>query len=381
MISGTLSNYKELYNSFQEVGKSFSYSKLIEEDKNNTFNTDLWKHFSKNGITGLLSNEKNGGKGFSCLKTSVAFEGLASACENNGLIFSTGAHLLACVAPINFHGNDSQKQNYLSKLSSGEWISANAITEKNAGSDVFNMNCTAEKKGDNYILNGEKIYVTNSPIADLFLVYALTDKAKGFFGGVSAFIIKKGTKGITTSPIKDKMGLRTAQMANVKLENVEVSANGMLGKEGAGSQIFMESMQWERVVMSAFSIGQLTRVLNNTVTFCKSRKLNDKNLMDLQNIQHILADAKTILHAGQNLVYDAANAIDNKTKDAMTKSSMAKLFVSENLVNTMKNLQTIYGAAGFLTENNIEREYRDAYASLLYSGTSAIQKNIIALSF
>ena len=110
MISGSLSNHKEIYNTFHEIGKSFSYKEIIEQDKNNVFDTNLWKHFFKNGITGLLSNEKNGGKGFSCLKTSVAFEGLASSCENNGLLFSAGAHILACVAPINFHGSDSQKQ-------------------------------------------------------------------------------------------------------------------------------------------------------------------------------------------------------------------------------------------------------------------------------
>ena len=380
MIASILVNHKEIYTTFSKIGKSFPNKKLIEHDKNNVFDVNLWKHFSKHKITGLLVDEKNGGKNFSCLKTALAFEALASSCQNNGLLFSAAAHLLAGVGPLNFHGSEIQKQNYLSKLASGKWMACNAITEKNAGSDVFNMNSTAVKKGDKYILNGEKIYVTNSPLADLFLVYVLTDKTKGFFGGVSCFLIKKNTKGLSISPIKEKMGLRTAQMATVKLKNVEANKNDLLGKEGAGAQIFMQSMQWERVGMSAFLTGQLIRVLNNTIVFCKTRKVGDKKLFDLQNIQHLLADAKTIINASQNLVYDAGFAIDSKSKEAMTKSSIAKLFVSENVVNTLKNLQTVYGAAGFLTENNIEREYRDAYASLLYSGTSAIQKNIIALS-
>ena len=380
MISGTLVNHQEIYNAFSKIGKAFPNKKIIEHDKNNVFDVNLWKHFSKHKITGLLVNEKQGGKNFSCLKTSIAYQGLASSCENNGLIFSAAAHLLAGLGPVYFHGSDTQKQNYISKLASGKFIICNAITEKNAGSDVFNMNSTATKKGDKYILNGEKIYVTNSPIADLFLVYVLTDKTKGFFGGVSCFLIKKGTKGLSVSPIKEKMGLRTAQMATVKLKNVEANKHDLLGKEGAGAQIFMQSMQWERVGMSAFLCGQLSRVLNNTIAFCKNRKVGDKKLFEMQHIQHLLADAKTILNASQNLVYDAAVAIDNKSKDSITKSSMAKLFVSENTVNTLKNLQTIYGAAGFLSENSIEREYRDAYASLVYSGTSAIQKNIIALS-
>jgi alkylation response protein AidB-like acyl-CoA dehydrogenase len=378
MILGVLKNYKAIYNTFHEVGTSFPAKDMVEQDRNNFFDRSLWNHFSKNGLHGLLADESHAGKGFSALKTCVAYEALAYGCENNGMIFSSIAHLIACVSPLSFYGNDEQKDKYLKKMASGQWISANAITEYNAGSDVYNMASVAVKKGSTYTINGEKKYITNAPVADILVVYALTDKTKGFFGGVSCFIVKTDSKDIKVSKVKDKMGLRTAQMGDIKFNNFEIDEDCMIGKPGAGGQIFNNSMIWERVVVSAFLVGQLDRVLDKAVLFTKKRKLNNKNLFEFQNIQHKIADIKTILNAGKNLVYDAAYSIDTKPKNALTRAAIAKLFVSEHVVNAIKQLQEIYGAYGYLTEAGIEREYRDSFASLLYSGTSAIQRNIIS---
>lgn len=378
MILGVLKNYKTIYNTFHEVGKSFPAKDMVEQDRNNFFDRSLWNHFSKHGLHGLIADEGYGGKGFSALKTCVAYEALAYGCENNGVIFSSIAHLIACVSPLSLHGNEEQKEKYLKKMASGQWISANAITEYNSGSDVYNMASVAVKKGSTYTINGEKRYITNAPIADVLVVYALTDKTKGFFGGVSCFIVKTDSKDIKVSKVKDKMGLRTAQMGDIKFNNFEIDEDAMIGKPGAGGQIFNTSMILERVVGSAFLVGQLDRVLDRAVLFTKKRKLNNKNLFEFQNIQHKIADIKTILNAGKNLVYDAAYSIDTKPKNALTRASIAKLFVSEHVVNAIKQLQEIYGAYGYLTEAGIEREYRDSFASLLYSGTSAIQRNIIS---
>lgn len=378
MILGVLKNYKTIYNTFHEVGKSFPAKDMVEQDKNNSFDRSLWNHFSKHGLHGLLADESYGGKGFSALKTCVAYEALAYGCENNGIIFSSIAHLIACVSPLSFYGNEEQKAKYLKKMATGQWIAANAITEYNAGSDVYNMASVAVKKGGVYVINGEKRYITNAPVADVLVVYALTDKSKGFFGGVSCFIVKTDSKDIKISKVKDKMGLRTAQMGDIKFTNFEIEDENMIGKPGAGGQIFNNSMVWERVVVSAFLVGQLDRVLDKAVLFTKKRKLNNKNLFEFQNIQHKIADIKTILNAGKNLVYDAAYSIDTKPRNALTRAAIAKLFVSEHVVCAIKQLQEIYGAYGYLTEAGIEREYRDSFASLLYSGTSAIQRNIIS---
>jgi alkylation response protein AidB-like acyl-CoA dehydrogenase len=378
MISSVLKNYKTLYNTYYEAGKSFRAKDLVEQDKNNFFDRSLWNHFSKEGIHGLMADEKFGGQGYTALKTCVAIEALAYGCENNGLIFSSIAHLIACVTPLSIHGSAAQKDKYLKKMATGQWIASNAITEYNSGSDVYSMSSVASKKGDAYVIDGEKKYITNSPIADVFLIYALTDKNKGFFGGVSCFIVKADSKHIEISKPKEKMGLRTAQMGDIKFKDLKVNEEDMIGKPGAGGQIFNNSMILERVVVSAFLVGQLDRLLDKTVLFTKKRKINDKNLFEFRTIQHKIADIKTVLNAGKNLVYDAAHSIDTQPKKALSRSSIAKLFVSEQVVNAIKQLQEIYGAYGYLTEAGIEREYRDSFASQIYSGTSAIQRNIIA---
>ena len=378
MISGILKNYKTIYNSFYDIGKSFSSKDMIDQDKNNLFDRSLWNHLSKNGLHGLVAESEFGGKDFSVLKACLAYEALAYGCENNGVIFSSIAHMSSCVSTLNVFGDEDQKSKYLKKMASGQWISSSAISEYNAGSDVYNMSTFAVKKGDIYTINGEKRYITNSPVADIFIVYALTDKNKGFFGGVSCFIVKADAKEIKVSKPKDKMGIRTTPMADIKLTNLEVSDIDMIGKQGEGAHIFNSGAVLERVMVSAFLTGQLDRLLDKTVLYSKKRKLNNKNLFEYQNIQHTLADIKTILNAGKNLVYDAAFSIDSKAKNASTKASIAKLFVSEQVVNAIKQLQQVYGAYGYLTDAGIEREYRDCCASLLYSGTSAIHRNIIS---
>lgn len=381
MISSVLKDHKAIYNAFYEAGKLYSVKNMTEQDSSNSFDKGLWQHFSKAGMHGLLAGKAHGGKEFSVLKTAIAYEAMAHACENNGLIFSSIAHLAACVTPLSLYGTASQKDTYLKKMTGGKWIAANAITELDSGSDVYNMSTVAVKSGNNYVLNGEKHYITNAPISDVLVIYALTDKTKGFFGGVSCFIVRSNTKGIKITKPKDKMGLRTAQMGHITLKNVKVSVNDMVGKPGAGGQIFNNSMLVEKVLVAAFLTGQLDRVLKSTIVYTKKRKLNNKRLFEIQNIQHKLADVATVLNAGKQMVYKAAHHIDTKHKNALTDASMAKLFVSEQVVNALKQLQEIYGAYGYLTEAEIEREYRDSYAALIYSGTSAIQRNIIAGSF
>ncbi|MGZ3933197.1 MAG: acyl-CoA dehydrogenase family protein, partial [Bacteroidia bacterium] len=237
---------------------------------------------------------------------------------------------------------------------------------------------TAVKKNGAYILSGQKLFVTNAPIAGAFIVYALTDRKKGFFGGVSAFVVDTTIKGVMVSPVKDKMGLRTAQMADVTFTNVKLTESDLLGREGAGAGIFNKSMQWERIVVSAMLCGQLERVLSESITFLKKRKAGHNRLFELQAVQHTLAEIKTAHAAGAQLVYAAASAIDAGDKQSMALSSMAKLFVSEQVVESIRKLQALHGGYGYLTSAGLEREYRDAFAALLYSGTSSIQKNIIA---
>lgn len=377
MILSVLKEYNTIYDKFYQVGLNYKSKDIIKEDRNNLFDRSLWNHLGKNGLLGLNIDKKYGGSNFSSLKTCVAYEALSASTFNNGLVFSAVAHLMASTVPVAFYGNQNQKSDYLSKMALGTWIGANAITEQNSGSDAFRMECTAEKIKDKYVINGSKIYITNAPISDVIVLFAMTDKTKGYFGGVSCFVTRSNLKGIKISKPKDKMGLRTAQMGDIKFNNLTLDASCLIGKEGAGGQIFNTSMVWERVVVSACLIGQLERILSDSLNYFKNKTVGEKKLINLQYIQHIIADVKTVLQASKNMVYDAAIAIDNKDKSAFSKASMAKLFVTENAVKSIRQLQEIHGAHGYLTENGLEREYRDASAALIYSGTSAIQRNII----
>lgn len=377
MISLVLKEYKTIYDKFYQIGSAYKSKDIIKEDRNNFFDRNLWNHLGKNGLLGLNIDKKYNGSNYSALKTCVAYEALAASCVNNGLVFSVVAHLMASIVPVAFYGSDKQKTDYLNKMTLGTWIGANAITEQNSGSDVFRMECTADKVKGKYVINGSKKYITNSPIADVIVLFAMTDKTKGYFGGVSCFVFRSNLKGIKISKPKDKMGLRTAQMGEIKFNNLVLDAGCLIGKEGAGGQIFNSSMLWERVVVSATLIGQLERILSDSINYFKNKSVGEKKLFNLQYIQHVVADVKTALQASKNMVYDAAFAIDNKDKSAFTKASMAKLFVTENVVKSIKQLQEVHGAYGYLTENGLEREYRDASAALIYSGTSAIQRNII----
>src|SRR5574343_35290 len=176
MISVLLKDYRSIYDKYFQVGKSYSYDQLIKQDKNNSFDKKLWKHLGENGCLGLNADKKFNGNNFSALKTCVAFEALSAGCENNGVIFSAIAHLFACIIPISLYGTDKQQSEFLSKMTSGEWIGANAITEQNSGSDVFKMDCTAVKSKGKFYINGHKKYITNSPIADVVVLFAMTDK-------------------------------------------------------------------------------------------------------------------------------------------------------------------------------------------------------------
>ena len=379
MLEKVLPDYKEIYTAYYSFAKqNYGGDGIIDADKEGRFNKELWARAAEIGLQGLPVDAAFGGKSFSAMQTCAAFEGFAKGCKDNGLTFSIAAHAAASAIPVWLHGSDNQKKDLLPRLAQGKAIAANAITELSSGSNVYEMETLAVKGGGGYTINGHKSYITNAPVADYILLYCMTDASKGFFGGVSAFMLPVDTPGLTVGEIKSKMGLRTVHMSEVSFKGVKSPQEYLLGKEGAGAMIFNESMVWEKTIMCAMNLGQLERVYENTVAYCKKRKLKGKPLSALTNIAHALADVKVVINAARGLVYDAAYAIDTHAKDALEKSSIAKCFVTENAVKSIQKMQTMYGGAGYLTENEIEREYRDMYAALLYSGTADIQRNIIS---
>lgn len=350
---------------------------LVKRDKNQIFPKDLWNKCGEMGIQGLPVPQEYGGLGLDALTTSIALEALGYGCEDGGLVFSLCAHLLACVIPIWKFGTEEQKKKYLPKLSCGSLIAVNGMTETTSGSDAFHMSTKAVPDGNGYRINGRKIFASNGPVADLALVYALTDPSKGFFGGTTAFLIERGTDGFETGQSFEQMGLRTCKIGELIFDDVFVAKEMIVGELGAGSVIFGSSMNWERICIGASHVGTMHRILEIVVKYARTRESSGRKIGSYQAVSHRIADMKIRLEASRLLAYNAASKLDHNSEVSMD-ASIIKTYASESLVETARQAVQLFGGYGYMAEYQLERTLRDAIASTLYSGTSEVQRNIIA---
>jgi len=334
-----------------------------------------WKLLADCGIIGTCISPEYGGMGLSALDMLLVLESLGKANSDNGLSFALAAHTLSCVIPINKYGTPSQKEKYLKPLLSGELIAANAMTESESGSDVFNMQCKATKKDGSYILNGTKTFISNSAVSELVLTYAATHPDKGFFGGITAFLVDK--QNYSSGNQFRKMGLESCSLGEIIFENSVLSNQNILGHEGGGALIFNHSMEWERICLTGIHIGAMHRVMDKTIDFVKQRKSLGQNIGKFQGVSHAVADMQVSLEVARNYAYKAAWLLDNQ-KNVSKEAAIAKLFVSNTVKTFMLQALQIFGGYGYISDYGIEQEVRDALAATIYSGTSEIQKNIIA---
>lgn len=334
-----------------------------------------WKTIARTGILGLCIDEEYGGSGKGAMEMIIALESFAKGNTDNGFSFSLAAHILACVIPISKYGTASQKKKYLSSLISGEMVAANAMTESESGSDVFNMRCKAIKSNGNFVLNGSKTFISNSSIAGLVLTYALTNPEKGFYGGVSAFLVEK--EKFKKGSVFSKMGLESCPLGEIIFDECILTSDSLLGIEGSGAVIFNNSMEWERICMAGIHLGAMQRVLDKTLEFVKTRKSRGQSISGYQSVSHALADMTTSLEVAKMYAYKCAWLLDNR-KSAGKEAAICKLFVSNSVKDFMLKTMQIYGGYGYIKDYGIEQEVRDALAATIYSGTSEIQKNIIA---
>lgn len=349
---------------------------LIKRDRDGTFPRELWKKCAEFGILGIPFPEDYGGLGSDILSTQLYMEGLGYGCKDSGLIFGMNAQLWSVQMPIFRFGTEEQKKKYLPLLCNGTIIGAHGMTEPDFGSDAFSLRTTAKLEGDHYVLNGSKTLITNAPEADIFVVFATVNKKYGFMG-VTAFIIEKSFPGFRVSKAFDKMGLRTVPMSALVLEDCKVPLENVLGKVGAGAAIFNDSMEWERSCILASYIGSMERQLEVCITYAKTRKQFNKPIGKYQSVANKIVDMKVRLETSRNLIYKVAWL--KKTKgEAVMEAAIAKLFLSEAYVKSCLDAIQIHGGYGYMTEFEIERDLRDSVAGTLYSGTSEIQKNIIA---
>jgi alkylation response protein AidB-like acyl-CoA dehydrogenase len=349
---------------------------LIRRDREEEFSRQAWKKCATFGVLGLPVSLKYGGLGLGITDVIAVMEGLGYGTGDQGLLFSINAHLWTTTMPILLFGTEEQRQRYLPRLSDGEWIGANAASEPDAGSDVFAMRTRAERKGDRYVLNGTKTFVTNAQVADLFSVYATLDPALGSMG-ITAFLVERNTPGVFISKKLEKMGLRTSPMGEVTFDNCEVPVSNRLGREGRGVAVFESSMEWERGCILANYLGLMRKQLERSINHVQTRKQFGKPIGKFQSVANLIVDMKVRLDTCRPLVY-RIGWLKERNLPAMLESAVAKLYVSEALVANCQDAIQIFGGYGYMVEQGIERELRDAIASKLYSGTSEIQRNLIA---
>lgn len=349
---------------------------LRERERAGEFSRDAWRACARFGLQGLPIPEEYGGSGSDILTTALVMEGLGYACRDNGLIFSLNAHMWSIELPLLKFGTEQQKRAYLPGLVSGDLIGVHAMTEPDSGSDAFSMRTRVERRGDRYILNGTKLYITNAPVADVVIVFASLKPGSGFFGA-SAFLVEKDAPGFSVSRSLDKMGLRTSPMGEIILDDCEVPVENRLGKEGAGMTIFNSSMEWERSCILASAVGSMQHQLETCIDYAKTRQQFGQPIGKFQSISNKIADMYMRIEAARLLIYKVA-WLKQQGKPAMAEAAAAKAFTSEAWVQTSLDAIQIHGAYGYMTEAEIERDLRDSIAGTIYSGTSEIQRVIIA---
>lgn len=352
-------------------------SGILERDHAGTFPRDLWLKCGQMGLQGLPVPEEYGGGGLDPLTSAIALEALGYGSEDGGLNFAICAHLLACVVPVWKHGTAEQKQRYLPSLSDGSLIAVNGMTEPDSGSDAFAMTTRAVHDRGGFRLSGRKVFSSNGPVAHLAIVYAVTDPQKGYYGGVTAFLVDTATEGFQAGQKFEKMGLRTSPISELVLEDVWVPADAVLGGVGAGTAIFTQSMEWERILIGALHVGTMERLLEQALRYARTRSAFGQRIGKFQAVSHRIVDMKVRVETSRMLAYRAASRLD-RARDIGMDASMTKLFVSEALVRTAQDAVQVMGGYGFMTEYHVERTLRDAIGSTLYSGTSEIQRNIMA---
>jgi alkylation response protein AidB-like acyl-CoA dehydrogenase len=363
----------------REKVKVFSQMNLNEnvsnKEQNNVFPAEEWKKCAEFGVLGWPFAKEYGGGGFDSLTTVLMLEGLGYGSKDNGLPFSLNSQLWSTQVAINAFGTEEQKQKYLKRLIAGA-IGAFGITEEGSGSDTYALEMTAEKVDGGYKLNGEKHYITLAPLCEIAVVFATTNAKLGRWG-ITAFILDKTMQGFTTSDVRDKVGMRTTPMGNLYLKDCFVPDENRLGKEGSGLSLFSSAMESERGYIFASQIGRLEKQLELSVEYANSRKSFGQNIGKYQSISNRIANMRLRLETSKMHLYKVAY-LDTNDLPLMQEAAMAKLYISEAFVESSMDFIRIFGAKGVVTEYEVDRDLRDGLGGLIYSGTSDIQRNIIA---
>ena len=343
-------------------------------DDKETFPIEVYKKLGKLGVMGITVPQAFGGAGADYVSATIVLEELARA--DGGTSLSYGAHAMLCVNNLFLNANDEQRKKYLPALCNGEQMGAICITEPGSGSDSVGMRTTAVKKGDEYILNGSKMFITNASHAGVLVVYAKTDPAAGA-KGVSQFIVESGFPGFSVSRKLEKMGMKSSSTGEVSFQDCRVPAKNLMGEVNAGVRHMMSHLDIERITLNGIPIGLARAALERSLRYARERKQFDKPIAEFQMIQKFLADARTDIEAMTLMTYNAAFMLDRKRRATM-EASTAKLFAARAATRICMDAVQIHGGYGYMREYEVERMARDAKLMQIGAGTDEVQTMIIA---
>jgi butyryl-CoA dehydrogenase len=345
-----------------------------EVDETERFPEETVKKMQKLGFMGIPIPKEYGGQGCDTLAYVMCVEELSRVCGTTGVIVS--AHTSLCADPIKQFGTPEQKEKYLVPLAKGETIGAFGLTEPGAGTDASGQQTKAVLDGDHYILNGSKIFITNGGKADTYIVFAMTDKSKGT-KGISAFIVEKSFKGFSIGTKEKKMGIRGSSTTELIFQDCIVPKENLLGQEGKGFGIAMQTLDGGRIGIAAQALGLASGALDTTIAYVKERKQFGRSIAKFQNTQFQLADMYTKVEAARHLVYKAAIA-KNTQKRFSLEAAMAKLYAAEAAMEVTTKAVQLHGGYGYTREYDVERMMRDAKITEIYEGTSEVQRMVIS---
>ncbi|MEG1622271.1 MAG: acyl-CoA dehydrogenase [Alistipes sp.] len=363
---------------FRQMIREFAEKEVkplaAEVDEQERFPEETVEKMARLGLFGIPVPKEYGGAGGDNIMYTIAVEELSRVCGTTGVILS--AHTSLCVAPILEHGTEEQKKRYIPRLASGEWLGAFGLTEPNAGTDASAQQTMAVPDGTDYIINGTKIFITNAGYADIYVIFAMTDKSQGT-KGITAFIIEKETPGFSFGKKELKLGIRGSATRELIFDNCRIPATNMLGKLGGGFGVAMKTLDGGRIGIASQALGIAQGAMDETVHYTKERKQFGRSIAAFQNTQFQMADLQTRVEAARLLVRSAAWKKDQK-QPYSADAAMAKLYAAETAMDVTTKAVQFHGGYGYTREYPVERMMRDAKITEIYEGTSEVQRMVIA---
>lgn len=362
----------------QDMARSFAQKEVLpkaaELDETSRFPEELVEKMGELGLMGMSVPEEYGGAGFDYVSYAIAMEEISRACASTAVIMSVNNSLVC--EPLLTYGSEEIKTKYLTPLAEGKNLGCFALTEPGAGSDAGSQKTVAQLKGDHYVVNGTKNFITNAPRADYCILFTMTDKEKRH-KGITAFVIDMKSKGVTVGKCEKKLGIKASETASLILEDVEVPVENRLGNEGMGFKVAMQTLDAGRIGIAAQAVGIARACLEDSILYAKERRQFGQAISSFQAIQWMIADMATEIEAARLLTYQAAYLKDKGVRYSK-ESSMAKLFASEAAMRAAVKCIQIHGGYGYIREYPAERYFRDAKITEIYEGTSEIQRLVIA---